>query len=103
MADAAGPVRGRRRGSSWVAVSHGLHRPADAGAEPVEEHRHELDAWRLVLPASGRVTHLTAALVQGGWPPPLPSALPVFAAMAEDEPRPRREGLVVSRHAEVRP
>jgi len=57
----------------------------------------------MVLPALGRFTHLTAAARLGWWLPPLPSDLPVFAAISTAEPRPRRRGLRVSRHAQLEP
>jgi hypothetical protein len=89
------PVRGRRRGPRWVPVSHGLHRPAHA-----DDLHTTLAAWQLVLPPSGRFTHLTAAQLLGWWLPPLPDALPVFAAQARIESRPQRPGLVVVRRAD---
>jgi hypothetical protein len=59
----------------------------------------ELLAWSLVLPTSGAVTHLTSARERGWWLPPLPDDLSVFAAMAEHESRPQRDGLRVFRTA----
>ncbi len=94
MSDAPEPCRGRRRGSAWTKVSHGLYRPASQLAG----RRGDLEAWALVLPPSGVFTHLTAAAVYGWWLPPLPADLPVFASMSADECRPRRAGLRVTRH-----
>jgi hypothetical protein len=89
-----GPVRGHVRSTSWAKVSHGLYKPAsDTDGLP-----DDLAAWKLVLPPSGRFTHLTAARLYGWWLPPLPLGLPVFASMSKDESRPRRPGLRVSRH-----
>lgn len=51
-----------------------------------------------MLPEHACFTHLTGALIRG-WPvPPLPSAFPVFAAVAGRDFRPRRPGLHVTRH-----
>ncbi|HET6561667.1 MAG TPA: hypothetical protein VFG72_07310 [Marmoricola sp.] len=88
------PVRGRRRGPAWVRVSHGVHRPAEA------DPRTALDAWQLVLPLSGRFTHLTAAGIYEWWLPPLPDGLPVFTAQSDADSRPQRPGLVAFRHAD---
>lgn len=88
-------LRGHLRGPKWVQVSHGLHRPA---LETSGLHE-DLLAWRLVLPASGAFTHLTAAEEYGLWLPPLPAGVPVFASMYRHDTRPRREGLQVARLA----
>jgi hypothetical protein len=93
MEQPTAPVLGRRRGPRWTRVSHGLHRPADLASD--------LSGWRLVLPASGRFTHLTGAGLHGWWLPPLPEGLPVFAAIADAESRPQRRGLRVARHPAV--
>ena len=97
MTDPLGAVRGRRRGPAWCRVSYGLHRPAGDGPGRLED----LAAWQLVLPPSGRFTHVTAAELHGWWLPPLPDDLPVFAAMSADESRPQRRELVVSRHSHL--
>lgn len=94
MTEDMGPRRGRYRGGRWTKVSHGLYRPAQELSGP----RQDLDAWRLVLPPSGAFTHLTAAREHGWWLPPLAPDLPVFASMSKHESRPRREGLLISRH-----
>lgn len=83
-------IRGRRPNSSWIAVSHGLHRTRESSSD--------LPAWQLVLPASGRFTGLTAAGVLGWSLPPLPQGLPVFAAISQQDARRQRTGLVVCRH-----
>lgn len=94
MTENLGPRRGRYRGGRWTRVSHGLYRPTqDLGGV-----RQELEAWQLVLPPFGAFTHLTAAREHGWWLPPLPPDLPVFATMSKRESRPRRDGLVISRH-----
>src|SRR5680860_420097 len=89
-----GPRRGRYRGDRWTKVSHGLYRPEHELSGPHQD----LAAWNLVLPPTGAFTHLTAAREHGWWLPPLPVDLPVFASMSKHESRPRREGLVISRH-----
>lgn len=76
-------------------MSRGLHRPAHDPSD--------LPAWQLVLPPSGRFTHLTAAGLLDWWLPPVPTGLPVFAAQSRDEHRPRREGLHVTRWARPEP
>ncbi len=81
-------VRGRRRRVAWHRVSHGLYARADCPA---------LEAWQLVLPASGRFTHLSAATALGWWLPPLPDCLPVLAAVDRGSTRPERVGLHVVR------
>lgn len=86
--------RGRRRGPRWTKVDHGLYRPAQHLGGPHDD----LLAWRLVLPPSGVFTHLTAAREYGWWLPPLPDDLPVFVSMSQDESRPQRAALRVSRH-----
>lgn len=93
MDDSAGPVLGHRRSRAWTKVGHGLFRPATD-----EAGRGDLLAWQLVLPESGAFTHLTAAREYGWWLPPLPDALPIFAAIARSDNRPRRAGLRVTRH-----
>ncbi|CAN5267385.1 hypothetical protein BH20ACT5_BH20ACT5_13500 [soil metagenome] len=86
--------RGRVRDRSWVRVSRGLYRPRLA--EPARTA--DLYGWQSLLPVTGCFTHLTGALVRG-WPvPPLPADLPVFAAICARDSRPRRPGLVISRH-----
>ncbi len=75
-----------------MSVSRGLHHLSTTTG---------LEAWQLALPGTGRFTHLTGAQLHGLWLPPLPDDLPVFAAMAKDEPRPRRTGLSITRHVEV--
>lgn len=88
------PVLGRRRSDGWARVAHGLYRPQSSHTD--------LQAWRLVLPEQGRFTHLTAARMRGWWLPPVPTDLPVFAAIDPDEHRPRRPGLRVRRTEPVR-
>lgn len=88
------PRLGRCRGKDWVRVSHGMHRPVSE----LDDVRADLAAWRLALPPTGAFTHLTAAREYGWWLPPLPDDLPVFASQLTTDPRPRRDGLRVTRH-----
>ena len=94
MTGEIGPRRGRRRGDCWTKVSHGLYRPEHELSGPPQD----LEAWHLVLPTTGAFTHLTAAREHGWSLPPLPVDLPVFASMSKHESRPRRRGLIISRH-----
>jgi hypothetical protein len=87
-------VLGPRPGRAWIPVSRALYRRRDGD---------ELEAWRLVLPPSGRFTHLTAAGIHGLWLPPLPLSLPVFAAISGNDARPQRGNLRVARHADPGP
>jgi hypothetical protein len=59
----------------------------------------ELSAWQLVLPATAAFSHLTAAEVRGWWLP-APMVHPIFGAMLDSEPRPRRPGLLLCRHTQ---
>jgi very-short-patch-repair endonuclease len=83
-----GALRGHRRSVHWTQVSHGLYR---------QDGVSDLHAWQLVLPPTGRLTHLTAAAARGWWLPPLPPGLPVFAAVDRRSTRPERPGLHVVR------
>ena len=87
--------RRRRRTLSWVRVTLGANRPS-GDSDPALA---DLHAWQAVLPDAVRFTGLTAARVRDWWLPPLPVDLPVFAATVGTS-RPRRPGLVVSRHTE---
>lgn len=81
-------MRGRMRGNAWTQVTHGIYRTGDGS---------DLAAWQLTIPVGGRFTHLTAAGALGWWLPPLPSRLPVLAAVPAASMRPAREGLRVVR------
>ena len=76
-------------------MSRGLHLAPDS--------QDPLVAWQRALPAVSAFTHLTAAARQGWWLPPLPPDLPVFCAMTQADPGPRRPGLVVCRHNDMPP
>jgi very-short-patch-repair endonuclease len=83
-----GAIRGHRRTVDWTRVSYGLHRRDGVS---------DLHAWQLVLPPTGRFTHLTAAALTGWWLPPFPDGLPVIAAVDRRSTRPVRPGLHVVR------
>jgi hypothetical protein len=91
------PFRGHIRERQWERISHGLYAPA--GARTLAD---ELRAWELVLPATASFTHLTAAELAGWWLP-APIQHPVFAAMRDGIPHPRRTGLLVCRHTKPVP
>lgn len=86
--------RGWVRSAGWVRVSRGLYRPRRREHGLVDD----LHGWQLALPPSGSFTHLTGAALRGWWVPPLPNGLPIFAEISEEDPRPRRSGLLVCRH-----
>lgn len=92
--DSLSPRRGHLRRAEWLRVAYGIYRarldtPSALG---------DLRGWQLVLPESAAFTHLTGALVRRWWLPPLPADPPVFVGMSNDDPRPRRPGLIVCRH-----
>lgn len=91
------PFRGEIRLSTHRRVSHGVGviRRDDLTAD--EEFARELRAYLLVLPESAVFTHLTAARMLGWQLPSLPEQVPIFVAVDQDDPRPRRHGLIVSR------
>jgi hypothetical protein len=91
--DDMAPVKGRRRGAQWTRVSYGVHRPSHA-----DDLRTTLGAWQLVLPPTGRFTHLTAAAHLGWWLPPVPDGVPIFVSQSRADSRPQRAGLMVFRH-----
>jgi len=74
-------------------VTPGVHVPH--GADELDRLR----AWALILPSGAAFTGLTAAAVRRWWLPPLPPDLPVFAEQSRLQPRPRRQGLHVTRTA----
>jgi hypothetical protein len=87
-------VVGEVRRQGWRKVGFGLYRRDGEG----DEVRADLLAWQQVLPASGCLTHLTAAVLHGLWLPPVPDELPVFVSMHKTQSRPKRPELVVMRH-----
>ena len=93
------PVLGNRRGTAWVRVGQGLHRPADIGSD--DPFLADLRVWASALPAGSSFSHLTAARAHGLWLPPLPSDLPVFVAVPRSGVRPERPELRVTRHDTV--
>ncbi len=98
--DRSGPFRGNVRQVGFLRVSHGLFRPDQTEEEePIPElvFRRDLEAWLLVLPDGAAYTHVTGARLRGWQLPNLPEQVPVFAAVARQDNRPRRHGLVCSR------
>ena len=87
-------VVGEVRRSGWRKVGFGLYRRENGD----DDVRADLVAWQQVLPPSGCLTHLTAAVLHGLWLPPVPAELPVFVSMDKRETRPKRPELVVMRH-----
>lgn len=88
-------VVGHRRGTSWVRVTRGLHRSADAP----DPWLVNLLAWQRLLPREAAFSALTAADLLGWDLPPLPDDLPVCAAMPYSLTAPVRPGqLKVTRH-----
>jgi hypothetical protein len=91
------PIRGEVRLSAYRRVSHGLAVRRREGLTADAELRRDLAAYLLVLPRSAVFTHVTAAMLLGWRLPPLPEQVPVFVAVDERDPRPRRPGLICSR------
>ena len=91
------PARGWLRGREWERITRGVYAAALSRTQ-VEE----LAAWQLILPRTAAFSHLTAARLRGWW---LPATIahPVFAAMLNADPRPRRPGLLVCRHTQPFP
>jgi hypothetical protein len=91
------PARGWLRGREWERITRGVYAAAVNRTE-----FDELAAWQLVLPRTAAFAHLTAARLRGWW---LPATIshPVFAAMLNDDPRPRRPDLLVCRHTQPFP
>lgn len=88
------PARGWLRGRDWERITRGVYA---AGLNRTELE--ELAAWQLVVPRTAAFTHLTVARLRGWW---LPATIPhpVFAAMLNDDPRPRRPGWLICRHTQ---
>jgi hypothetical protein len=91
------PARGWLRGREWEPITRGVYAAALSRTQ-----FEELAAWQLVLPRTAAFSHLTAARLRGWW---LPATIahPVFAAMLNADPRPRRPGLLVCRHTQPFP
>ena len=77
-------VRGRFPGRPLLHVTHGLAKISRAD---------DADAWHLVLPATGRLTHLTAAESYGWWTPHVAERLPVYIAVDAKASRVARSGV----------
>lgn len=91
------PIRGEVRLAGHRRVSHGLFVEMLDGLSEDEEFFRDLRAYLLVLPKSAVFTHLTGARLRGWHLPQLPEQVPVFVAVDELDPRPRRHGLICSR------
>jgi hypothetical protein len=76
--------RGPFPGRPLQHVAHGISRVQRA---------EDLDAWQLILPPSGRLTHLTAAEAYGWWMPETPQRLPVYIAVDAGTSRVLRSGV----------
>lgn len=87
-APADGARRGRRPGRGWQRVTWGLHRPS--GLDP-------LLAWKVVLPSTAVVSHLTAAALHGWWTPTVAPQLPLLVDQPATTHRTRRPGVRVTR------
>lgn len=85
---------GEIRRAGWRPVARGLYLP-ESEMSTVAQRTH---AWRCLLGDGLVVTGLTAAAIRRWWLPALPLEVPVFIAISEDDPRPRRVGLRVARH-----
>lgn len=91
------PIRGHVRSAGHGRVTHGLFLPDVPNEDADERWRRVLFAWLMLLPIGAVFTHLTAARLYGWQLPKLPEQLPIFTAVGEKDPRPRREGMVCSR------
>lgn len=91
------PIRGEIRLAGVRRVNHGLGVIKRPGLTPDQELRRDLAAYLLVLPERAVFTHITGAWLLGWHLPHLPDQVPVFAAVAGDANRPRRQGLICSR------
>jgi hypothetical protein len=77
---------------AWDRLSHGIWMH-----EAARDDLEDLRSWQAALPPPVLFTHLTAARIRGWWTPP-GIRHPIFATMQERVPRPRRAGLLPSRH-----
>ncbi|HMI35072.1 MAG TPA: hypothetical protein VK499_13290, partial [Propionibacteriaceae bacterium] len=91
------PARAWLRGREWERITRGVYAPSLSRTQ-----FEELAAWQLVLPRTAAFSHLTAARLRGWWVPAT-VAHPIFAAMLNADPRPRRPGLLVCRHTQPFP
>lgn len=91
------PIRGQVRLIGHRRVSHGLYLRLREGLTDDQEFVRELEAYLLVLPRSAVFTHVTGARLLGWRLPKLPDQVPIFVAVDQKDPRPRRHGLICSR------
>lgn len=97
MRDDSEIIRGHVRDRSYRRVSHGLFLKSVASDRTEHEELRQLRAWLAVLPSDGRFTHVSGAGLRGWALPQLPEQVPVFVSTNEEETRPRRPGLEVTR------
>lgn len=90
-------IRGQVRLVGHQRVSHGLYLPLRENLTARQQLVRELKAYLLLLPKSAVFTHVTAAVLLGWRLPKLPEQVPVFVAVDQKDPRPRRHGLICSR------
>lgn len=81
-------------------MTYGVYRSTSSkeGTDSLPAWQSHLAAWQTALPDSVAFTHLTAARIWGWWLPPSVPHQPLFAAMPNDPARPRRAGLLITRH-----
>lgn len=89
-------IVGEVRVNGYRRVAFSLYRSCRPDETPEERFRLDLQAWLHVLPRDTAFTHLTACLLLGVRLPPLPQAVPVFAA-TRSQVTTRRSGLIISR------
>jgi hypothetical protein len=90
-------IRGQVRRTGYRRVSHGVYVPILKSAGAGRVTLQNLAAWASLLPPDAVYTHITGSALRRWWLPRLPEFVPVFVAMPEKSPRPRRAGLVCSR------
>ncbi len=85
---------GEVRRAGWRGLARGVHIPESEPRTPGQQAH----AWRCLLGEGITFTGLTAAALRGWWLPAVTAQLPAFIAIREQDLRPRRVGLRVSRH-----
>lgn len=90
---------GEVRWAGWRGLARGVHVPESEPSTPGQQAH----AWRCLLGEGITFTGLTAAALRGWWLPAIPAKLPAFIAIREQDLRPRRVGVQVSRHRSPMP